>query len=187
MKILIRTITIATLGLFMILIVLHGTVVESIKHEMDVATVAALNRTIDAYEANRVLMAQGEDTNLYFKTDSDYYYYFYDSLLVQLNGFISVDIYCNDVDIDTGLLDVDVTVLYRGLDKKMRSYTKHCDTIGKISDFDFLTESKKNMLKEMEILTTGDKLRWAGHNWVVVDNSIENLAIMLDESYMTSI
>ena len=48
MKLLIRTITIAAIGFFMIMIGLHSMIVETVKHEMDVASVAALNRTLDA-------------------------------------------------------------------------------------------------------------------------------------------
>lgn len=180
MKLLVRTITIATVGLFMIIICLHSMIIETVKNGLDVAATNALNRTIDAYVKNEKLKAEDDD-NLYFKTNNEYYYFFYDSLIVQLNGYISVDITCNDVDVDTGDLDVDITIRYKGLDYKERSHTVHVDTYNRIDVQEIKNEYQENLLRELELIETGDTVEWAGHSWIVLDNDTENLSLVLNE------
>lgn len=180
MKLLVRTITIATVGLFMIIICLHSMIIETVKNGLDVAATNALNRTIDAYVKNEKLKAEDDD-NLYFKTNSEYYYFFYDSLIVQLNGYISVDIVCNDVDVETGDLDVDITIRYQGLDYKERAHTVHVDTYNRINVAEIRDEYKANLLRELALIETGDSVEWAGHSWIVLDNDTEDLKLVLNE------
>lgn len=181
MKLLIRTVTIATVGLFIIVICLHSMIVETVKNSLDVAAISALNRTIDAYIANDKLKLEGDD-NLYFSTDSEYYYYFYDSLLVQLNGYVSVDVMCNNVDVETGDLDVDITVKYRGLDTIDRTHTVHVDTYGRIELSENMDDYHKNLLREINRIEVGKKVSYGGRQWITVSNDTENLVILLDEN-----
>ena len=155
MKLLIRTITIATIGFFMILISLHSTIVETVKHQLDVASNAALNRTVDAWERNRKLLRKGETTNLYFSTDEEFYWFFYDSLAVQLNGNVHVLVMANDIDVNHGILDVDTTVTYYGLDRKERTYTVHADTYRMLSNWVDNSPERLEMLKNLSEIPEG--------------------------------
>ena len=180
MKLLIRTITIATLGLYMFLMVLNATVIETIKQETEVATEAAMNRVVIDWERNQQLIDEG-NTNLFFKTDEDFYYFFYDSLVVQMNGRVDVTVYCNDINVEKGILDVDVTVNYKGIDKEDRTYTVHSSTDGKISkEFIEMSDYKKSLLKQISLLEVGDYISWAGYQWVIVDNTTDGIILALD-------
>lgn len=186
MKLLIRTITLGALMFFMTLIVLHCTTVEVTKYELDTAAVNALYRTIDAYEENQKLIAEGDTSNLYFVTDQDYYYYFYDSLMVQLNGKIKVIITCNETNVENGDLDIDITGQYKGVGTKEREHTVHVDTYGKISTSVNYTEEQKVMSQKLGAAPVGKKIKWANHNWVLVEDNNDITTLLLDEEVGTT-
>lgn len=182
MKLLIRTITLGALMFFMTIIVLHCTMVEVSKQELDVASVNALYRTIDAYEENQKLIAQGDTSNLYFVTDQDYYYYYYDSLMVQLNGKIKVIIICNEANVENGDLDIDITIQFKGVGSKTREHTVHVDTYGKISESVNYTEEQKVMNRKLGSAKVGQKINWANHKWILVSDNNDTTTLLLDEN-----
>ena len=186
MKLLIRTITFAIIGFYMILIILHCTRVEVIKHELEVATINSVYHTVDTYNKNAKLIEEGETTNLYFKTNEEYFDYFYDDVLVQLNGNIKVEFNCIKSDVETGDLDVDITVFYKGLDNKERSYMVHSDTYGRISDEVIIPSWLKSLIKEVSNLPVGSILKWDNYDWVLVENNEDNLVLLLNEDFQTS-
>ena len=181
MKLLIRTITLGALMFFMTMVVLHCTIVGTIRQEIDAASVNALYRTIDAYEENQKMIAEGDTSNLYFSTDDEYYYYYYDSFMVQLNGNLKVVITCNETNVDTGDLDIDITATYKGVGTKEREHTVHVDTYGKINTIASYTDEQKLMNERLAVAPIGKKIKWADHNWVLVSDQNDTATLLLDE------
>ena len=186
MKILVRTIVLGAVMFFSTLFVLHCTIVETVKQEMDAASVNALYRTIDAYEANQELIAEGDTSNLYFSTDQDYYYYYYDSFMVQLNGKLKITINCNEVNVENGDLDMDITATYKGVGTKDRTYTVHVDTYDKIITTINYTEDQKVLAQKLANAPVGKKIKWAEHNWVLVADNNDITTLLLDEDLGTT-
>lgn len=172
MKLLIRTITLGAIFVFMITIIMNATIVENTKYELEVASTNSLYHTIDTFEKNRELMAKGSD-NLYFSTDSEYYYYFLDDLLVQLNGNIKIDSVVNYINVDTGDLDIDITVTYKGLDKMERTHTVHVDTYGRIN-----LDLQTTVAAQASKIEIGSKVKWAEQDWYVAKNEGENITLI---------
>lgn len=172
MKLLIRTVTLAAVFVFMMIIILNNMIVEMTKKELETASTNSLYHTVETYEKNQKLKTNGED-NLYFTTDNEYYYYFLDDLLVQLNGNIKIDSTVNYINVDTGDLDIDITVTYMGLDKKERTYTTHVDTYGRIN-----LDSETTISAQASKIKAGDLVKWANKEWYAVENEGENLVLI---------
>lgn len=181
MKLLIRTVTFGGILFFMTLIVLHCTIVEVTKQQISSASVNALYRTMDAYQENQKLIDSGDTSNLYFVTDQDYYNYFYDSLMVQLNGKMKVTVTCNETNIENGDLDVDITANYRAVGKDVKEYTFHVDTYGRIKKEVNYTEEQRLLNRKLAEAETGQKIEFAGKKWLLVEDKTDTTTLLLDE------
>lgn len=181
MKLLIRTVTFGGILFFMTLIVLHCTIVEVTKQQINSASVNALYRTMDAYQENQKLIDSGDTSNLYFVTDQDYYNYFYDSLMVQLNGKMKVTVTCNETNIENGDLDVDITANYRAVGKDVKEYTFHVDTYGRIKKEVNYTEEQRLLNRKLAEAPAGQKIEFAGKKWLLVEDKTDTTTLLLDE------
>lgn len=181
MKLLVRTITLGAIFVYMVTMILNSTIVETTKYELDVAATNSLYHTIDTYEKNRELISKNQTDNLYFTTDQEYYNYFLDDLTVQLNGRLKLDIVQNYINVDTGAMDLDITVTYKGLDSKNRTYTTNITTDGRI------TEPEETYIsKEIAKIPLGSKVRWNDKIWYVAKNEGKNIALIYSESISIS-
>mgnify|MGYP004644098309 CR=1 FL=1 len=182
MKLLIRTVTFGGILFFMTLIVLHCTTVEVTKQQINSASVNALYRTIDAYQENQKLIDSGDTSNLYFVTDQDYYNYFYDSLMVQLNGKMKVTVTCNETNVENGDLDVDITANYRAVGKDIKEHTFHVDTYGRIKKEVNYTEEQRLLNRKLAEAPAGQKIEFAGKKWLLVEDKTDTVTLLLDEN-----
>lgn len=183
MKLLIRTITLAAIGLFMTLIILHSTIVETVRQQMEVSAINSIYHTVDTYEKNAQLLMAGESDYLYFLTNDDYFNYFYDDVLVQLNGNVKVDMVCNYINVETGDLDVDITVFYKGLDGIKREYTVHADTYGRIKEEYTIKAWREGVINEISEIPAGSLIEFSGHHWMLIENNENNLVLLLNEDF----
>lgn len=178
MKLLIRTITFGSMLFFLTLIVIHSTIVEVTKQEINSASINALYRTIDAYQENQKLIDEGDTSSLYFVTDQDYYDYFYDSLMVQLNGKMKVIISCNEANVGNGDLDVDITANYRAIGRDIKEYTFHVDTYGRIKHEINYTDEQKLLNRKLAEAPIGQKIKFANKDWILIEDKNDIVTLL---------